>query len=639
MAEPRLLNDVPVVRPAADPRPVDGPVAGESRDRRGQLRELMAYENGRPFLDSVHPADRARVAAALGAAGSGDASGLDAEFRLVGAGGDVRRVRARSCRVRDEPSGVARIARIAEDVTDDRADRDALDARLIDAQKLQAVAQLASGAAREFNDRLSVIMGNSDLMMQALSPDHPAYANAVEIQRAAEGAARLTRQLLIFSRRQAAQFGVLDINEVVRRMDGLLRSLIDDRIEMTVTCGARVGRVVADAASLEQVLVNLVVNARQAMPHGGRLAISTSDITIDPAHAAAHEGGIRGAFVRLSVSDTGSGMSEQIRPHLFDATAADPHFTGLGLAACQAIVTQVGGHIDVETAPDGGAAFHVSFPPAASGDPAAESAADQAPPRGTETVLVVEDEPGLRRLACAMLAAQGYSVLSAVDGLDGLRVAREHRGAVIRLVVTDIVMPHMDGNVMAEWLQSGRPDLKVLLISGYSDQAIARRGVIGAGVAFLSKPFTRATIAHKVRAVLDAPAHPDDARRRITASHDGDPVPLSRSETVLLVEHDATLRELAADLLRGHGYIVLTAADRTGALSVVDQDGRARIDLLITDLPTPDADGRALTDWIHALLPENKTLFVSASGDDPAQLRKPMTPSGLSAGVRAALNR
>jgi signal transduction histidine kinase/DNA-binding response OmpR family regulator len=652
MIKPRPLAETPAARSAAAPGRVDGPVARDPRERPGQLRELIAHQHGQPFLDGVHPADRERVAAALSAV-SADASRLDEEFRLVGPGGEIRWVRARDCEVRDEQSGRVRTARIAEDVTDQRLSRDALDARLIDAQKLEAVAQLASGAARDFNDRLSVIMGNSDLMIQALSPDHPAYANAVEIQRAAEHAARLTRLLLIFSRRQAAQFGVLDLNDLVHRVDALLRNLIDDRIEMSVTCGARVGRILADAGYIEQVLINMVVNARHAMPSGGRLAISTSDVSVDAGQAAAHPGGRAGDFVRLTVTDTGAGMTEPIRAHLFDGSSA-PHSSGLGLAVCHAIVTQVGGHIDVQSAPGAGATFHVYFPVADAPRASSTSAADQAPPRGTETVLVVDDEAGVRRLTCAMLAAQGYSVLSAVDGLDGLRVAREHRGAAIGLVVADIVMPQMGGQVMAEWLHSADAGLKVLFTSGYSDQAIAKRGVLDPGVAFLSKPYTRAAIALKVREALDAPV---DAGRAVPcASGTGIdlagptplPVPCSSAlpprrhapggETVLFVESDPTLREIAAELLRRQGYVVLTAADEPGAISVVEQHGSNRIDLLITDLPTPDVDGGALRRRIDARQPDTKTLFLSASGDDAALLKKPFTPNGLATSVRQALD-
>jgi CheY-like chemotaxis protein len=302
---------------------------------------------------------------------------------------------------------------------------------------------------------------------------------------------------------------VLDINEVVGDMEKMLGRLIDENVELTFALGPQVGRLKADSGYVGQVLMNLVVNARDAMPNGGKITVETGNATLDQDCARAHPGAAPGDYVMLSVSDTGTGMTDEVKAHLFEAfftTKPKGKGTGLGLATCQTIVQQCGGHIAFSSQAGKGAAFRVYFPQVQEAiQPSDTSFRKKQPlPRGTETLLVVEDEPAVRHLACDVLRAQGYEVLSATNGQDGLHVARQHKGAAISMAITDVIMPRMGGKVMAEWLKSSFPGIKILYTSGYTDDAITHHGVLDPGVDFLPKPYTPASLAHKVRTMLDA---------------------------------------------------------------------------------------------------------------------------------------
>jgi len=393
---------------------------------------------------------------------------------------------------------------------EERGERKRLEAQFIEAQKMEVVGHLAGGVAHDFNNVLAVIMGYSELIVQDLGLENPLQKYAEEIRLAAERASGLTRQLLIFSRKQTVQAVVLDLNEVVESMDKMLRRLVDENIEMTVVYGKQTGRVKADSGYVWQVLMNLVVNARDAMPNGGKLAIETSAVTLDEAYAQAHPGTTPGDYAMLSVRDTGTGMTEEVKARLFEAfftTKPTGKGTGLGLITCQTIVRQSGGHIDVASELGQGTTFKIYFPRIEQSAPVAASPIQKSGPlrRGTETLLLVEDEPSVRHLAQGVLKAQGYMMLTAPNGQDALRIAREHQGDPIALVVTDVIMPRMGGKVMAEWLKTIYPELKILFTSGYTEDAIAHHGVLDAGIEFLPKPYTPATLARKVRELLDAP--------------------------------------------------------------------------------------------------------------------------------------
>jgi signal transduction histidine kinase len=382
-----------------------------------------------------------------------------------------------------------------------------LENQFIQAQKMEVIGNLAGGVAHDFNNMLGVIMGYCEIIMTKLPAENPVREHVEQIQHAAERAVGLTRQLLVFSRKQTVQPVVLDLNATLGSLDKMLRQLIDENIDLHIVAGKELGRINADSGYIGQVLMNLVVNARDAMPNGGELTIETSNVMLDESYAGIHTGVIPGNYVMLDVSDTGAGMTDEVKAHLFEAfftTKPSGKGTGLGLATCQTVVKQSGGHIGVYSEIGKGTTFKIYFPRV---DQPLDAAADPLQtgplPRGTETLLVVEDEPSVRQLARGVLETQGYEVLSASNGQDALRVARGHKGSPIRLVVTDVIMPQMGGKVMAEWLKTTYPDLKVLFTSGYTGDTIAHHGVLDAGVEFLPKPYTPAILARKVREVLD----------------------------------------------------------------------------------------------------------------------------------------
>ncbi len=385
-----------------------------------------------------------------------------------------------------------------------------LEAQLIEAQKMEAVGQLAGGIAHDFNNMLSVIMGYSDLLKMGLPANSPLQKHNEQIKHASERAAGLTRQLLVFSRKETVEAVVLDLNAVVADMDTMLRRLIDENIELTIVPGAGLGHIKADGGYIGQVLMNLVVNARDAMPNGGKISVGTHHVTLDANYAFSHPGVNPGEYVMLSVGDTGTGMTDAVKAHIFEPFFTTKHLgkgTGLGLATCQTIAKQLGGHIALYSEVGEGTTFKVYFPQVENPQASPVKAATSGPmARGTEVVLVVEDEPAVRRLAGGVLESLGYVVLSAPNGQEGLNAARDHRGSPISLVITDVIMPRMGGKVMSEWMKATYPGVKILFTSGYTDDTIVRHGVLEPGVAFLPKPYTPATLAAKVREVLDAPA-------------------------------------------------------------------------------------------------------------------------------------
>jgi len=392
---------------------------------------------------------------------------------------------------------------------EERIERKRLEQQFIEAQKMEVIGRLAGGVAHDFNNILGIIIGYSELVITEFSPEGAAQKYVEEIRHAAERAAALTRQLLIFSRKQTVQKVVLDINDVVKDMDKMLRRLIDENIEMTAVPGNQIGRIRADSGQIGQVLMNLVVNARDAMPNGGKLSIATSNVTLDENYARTRSGVKPGDYVMLSVSDTGTGITDEVKARLFEAfftTKPEGKGTGLGLATCQTIVQQCGGHIGVYSEVGKGTTFKVYFPRVDQPLDALAQSDKTAPlPRGTETLLLVEDESSLRHLARDVLQAQGYTVLRAINGQHALHIAREHRGAPIQLVITDVIMPQMGGMVMAEWLKVTFPGLKILFTSGYTDDAITQHGMLEPNVVFLPKPYTPAALARKVRELLDVP--------------------------------------------------------------------------------------------------------------------------------------
>ena len=415
--------------------------------------------------------------------------------------------------VRDADGQLTHFVGVQSDVTARRN----LEEQFRQAQKMEAVGQLAGGVAHDFNNMLTIINGYSDLLLQKLQPDDPNRELVAEIHEAGERSAGLTRQLLAFSRQQILAPRVLDLNEVAADADKMLRRLIGEDIRLTTTLAPGLWPVRVDPGQVEQVLLNLAVNARDAMPTGGRLTVETRNVVLDESYARSHQDARAGPNVLLSVSDTGVGMPPQVAARVFEpffTTKEVGKGTGLGLATLYGIVRQSGGHVNVYSEVGVGTTFKVYLPRVESDAGESDAGPVPMPPTpGTETILLVEDEAGVRTLARRVLIKCGYAVLEAADGAAAVRVMDGHPGP-IHLLVTDVVMPGVGGQVVAERVSERHPGVRVLFVSGYTDDAVIRHGVLGNGVNFLQKPFSPAALAAKVREVLDAPVGTDGPDRR-----------------------------------------------------------------------------------------------------------------------------
>ncbi len=388
----------------------------------------------------------------------------------------------------------------------DLSKRRALEAQLRQAQKMDAIGRLAGGIAHDFNNILTAILGYGELASSTLAPDSPLKANLDEIHHAAQRAAGLTRQLLIFSRKQVLQPKILDLNAVVEGTERLLRRLIGEDVTLVTALAAGVDPVRADPGQLEQVVLNLAVNARDAMPRGGRLTIETANVDSDGTWAEQHPGRPPGRHVLLAVADSGTGMDEATKNRIFEpffTTKEAGKGTGLGLATVFGIVEQAGGLIEVDSEPGRGTKVRIYLPSVEGVPDSAASGFSSRKVGGTETVLVVEDEDPVRRLITKTLQAFGYEVLETAQPAEALRLCREHPKP-IHLLLTDIVMPGMNGRDLAGQCCGLRADVKVVFMSGYTADAMPLQG-IDPGMHFLSKPFTPSALASKVREVLDAP--------------------------------------------------------------------------------------------------------------------------------------
>ena len=378
--------------------------------------------------------------------------------------------------------------------------------QLEQAQKMDAIGRLAGGVAHDFNNLLTVILGRTEMLLQPLPPENPMRRGIELIQRTAGRAADLTRQLLAFSRKQVLEATVLDLNAVAADMRDMLGRLIGEDIALVTSPSLELGRVKADRGQIEQVVMNLAVNARDAMPQGGRLIIETENVDLDAEYVRRHVGARPGPHVMLAVSDSGVGIPREIERHIFEPffTTKEPgKGTGLGLATVYGIVKQSGGYIECDSEPGRGTTFRIYLPRVDVPAPGVERLGRPADAAGgTETILLVEDEEGVRELARDILRATGYTVIEARDGAEALLLSERHQGP-LDLLLTDVVMPRMSGRELAERLTSLRPDLSVLYMSGYTDDAVIRHGVLGAGTAFLQKPFTPAILVGRVRETLD----------------------------------------------------------------------------------------------------------------------------------------
>ena len=404
--------------------------------------------------------------------------------------------------VRNEAGRVAYYETFVRDVTDQRR----LQQQLLQSQKMEAVGRLAGGIAHDFNNLLTVITSYSELLLEDLPQDDHKRGDLEQVRKAADGAAALTRQLLAFSRQQVVAPRVVSLNAVVESLQKILRRVIGEDVELATQLTPELGAVRADVGQLEQVLMNLAVNARDAMPTGGKLTIETANVEHDPAYAREREAAAVRRFVMLAISDTGCGMDEATKARIFEpffTTKGPGKGTGLGLATVYGIVRQAGGFIWVYSEPGHGTSFKIYLPQVDAPAEDLASAGSTRAPGGTETVLLVEDAAAVRAVAKQVLERLGYTVLEAPNGQVALHLAQQHRGE-IHMLLTDVVMPGMSGREVAERLARARSGIKLLFASGYTDDSIVRHGILESGTAYLQKPVSPESLARKVREVLDA---------------------------------------------------------------------------------------------------------------------------------------
>jgi PAS domain S-box-containing protein len=402
---------------------------------------------------------------------------------------------------RDESRNVLYYDGIVEDITDRRQ----LEQQLIQAQKMEAVGRLAGGVAHDFNNLLTIINGYAELLTKRSSPEDPRQRQFNEILMAGERAASLTGQLLAFGRRQVLNPIVVDLSSVLADTEEMLRRLIGEDVELVTTLRPDLGRVKVDPGQIEQVIMNLAVNARDAMPEGGKFLIETSNVEVDEDFARCHSNMAPGKYVMLAATDTGCGMDRETQARIFEpffTTKGQGKGTGLGLAMVYGIVKQSGGFIWVSSEPGRGSTFEIYFPCLEVEERTAEPAKVlPKPPKGKETVLVVEDEGGVRSLVCETLASYGYKVLEAAGGAQALQIAEQH-AEPIHLLLTDVVMPQISGKELAKRLFALHSETRVLYMSGYTDDVVVRQGILQGGAAFLQKPFSSDALLLKVRDVL-----------------------------------------------------------------------------------------------------------------------------------------
>jgi PAS domain S-box-containing protein len=394
----------------------------------------------------------------------------------------------------------------ASTIAREMGERKRLEQQLHQAQKMEAIGQLAGGVAHDFNNLLTIISGYSDILLANTRADDPAKGLLAEIRKAGEQAASLTRQLLAFSRKQVLEPKILDLNSIVAGTEKMLRRLIGEDVSLTSHLAPKLGQVRADAGQMEQVIMNLVVNARDAMPQGGNITIETGNVDLDPSYCLTRPELAPGRYAMLAVSDNGCGMDEETKARIFEpffTTKGPGKGTGLGLATVYGIVKQSGGYIYVYSEPNLGATFKIYLPLIEDQNPAARLNTSSKPiGHGQETILLVEDEVAVREFSRYALQSFGYAVLEARNGPEAIRLCEQYQGT-IHLLVSDVVMPQMGGRQVAQRITAMRPGLKVLFLSGYTDDAVVRHGVLQAETAFLQKPFMPATLANKVREILD----------------------------------------------------------------------------------------------------------------------------------------
>jgi len=468
-------------------------------------RRLLGYDAdelvGTSFAEIIHPDDLAAVRDHMFSTLRGSAT-VPTTARLRHKSGEWVHLEGTASTILDEFGNPKMVLAVGRDVTE----RDRLEDQLRQAQKMEAIGQLAGGIAHDFNNLLTAILGYSEFIGSDEAAGDAARRSATQITRAAERAGGLTRQLLAFSRKQLLQPRVLDLNDVVTDVEKMLGRVIGEHISLETTLEPALGHVKADPGQIEQVILNLAVNARDAMPGGGTLTIETANVELDASYTRQQANLEPGGYVMLAVSDTGEGIDPEVRHRVFDpffTTKPQGQGTGLGLSTVYGIIAQSDGHVAVYSEPGLGATFKVYLPLVA--EPSVAQPIPLSPDTsaaGDETILLVEDEDVVRAIATEILERQGYTVLAAATGEEAIALAQSHDGP-IQLLLTDVVMPKMGGRELATRVAAIRDGIKVLYTSGYTDAAVANHGVLDDGRAFLQKPFTRKVLTRRVREMLD----------------------------------------------------------------------------------------------------------------------------------------
>jgi len=577
-------------------------------------------------LSRIHPEDRERVAQAMEKTFESGAAEVEARG-FVGEGPETRHFILTARRFDDD--GEAYLIGFGMDVTarlEAELARKQLEEQLRQAQKLESVGRLAGGIAHDFNNLLTVINGYSKVVLGEMKVDDPRRGPLQEIEKAGERAAGLTGQLLAFSRKQILQPGRLDLNVLVEGTRGMLERLMGEDVEVHFALHPGAVVVHADQHQFEQVIVNLAVNARDAMPSGGRVLIETALVERDESYAQSHLEVRPGRYAMIAVSDTGTGMDESTRQRIFEpffTTKPAGQGTGLGLAMVQGIVAQSGGHISLYSEPGQGTVFKIYLPALPGEATQPEKPLPVATLQGSETILIVEDQDEVRRFAVQVLTSYGYRVIEAADADQALRICEEKRQR-IQLLLTDVVMPHMSGPELAAKLMALDPEIKVLYMSGYTDNVILHHVTLDEGASFVQKPFSPQELAGRIRTILGPPV---------------------LSARIVVADDEAAVRSFFRDVLEQAGYEVREVTNGEQALHYVRSN---QVQLVITDLIMPEQEGIETIRALRREFPDIRIIAVSgafggqylsaakALGAD-AVLSKPVGPEVLLAAVETAL--